>query len=86
VVFGHTHLQFTREHRGVTLLNPGSVGFPFDGDPRAAWAILGDDGAVELRRVAYDVEAAAAGLADRFGPAPWVEATAARVRAGRFAV
>ena len=40
------------------LLNPGSVGQPRDGDPRAAYAIL-DTGAasIEWRRVAYDITA-----------------------------
>ena len=43
------------------LLNPGSVGQPRDGDPRAAYAIVdGDNERVELIRLAYDVEAAQA--------------------------
>ncbi len=43
----------------MDLLNPGSVGMPFDGDRRAAYAIVHDDGPVELRRVDYDWQAAA---------------------------
>ena len=39
-----------------TLLNPGSVGQPRDGDPRAAFAVLDGD-SVELLRVEYDVRA-----------------------------
>ena len=67
VVFGHTHVQFTRTRPdGVELVNPGSVGIPLDGDPRAAYALIGDDG-VELRRVAYDHEAAAARAGDVSG-------------------
>jgi diadenosine tetraphosphatase ApaH/serine/threonine PP2A family protein phosphatase len=39
-----------------TLLNPGSVGQPRDGDPRASAALLDTDaGTVEWRRVAYDI-------------------------------
>ncbi|HEX3808039.1 MAG TPA: hypothetical protein VHV52_14805, partial [Gaiellaceae bacterium] len=38
------------------LLNPGSVGQPRDGDPRAAWLLL-DEGRASFRRVAYDVGA-----------------------------
>ena len=38
-------------------MNAGSVGAPF-ADPGAYWALLGSD--VELRRTAYDIEAAAA--------------------------
>ena len=57
LMFGHTHVQFLRDAGGVTLLNPGSVGMPLDGDRRAAYALIdGDD--VELRRVEYDWEAA----------------------------
>jgi diadenosine tetraphosphatase ApaH/serine/threonine PP2A family protein phosphatase len=63
VVFGHTHLQFRRAGpEGVELVNPGSVGLPLDGDPRAAYARLHDDGTLTLHRVAYDVELAAAAL------------------------
>ena len=41
VVFGHTHLQFTRGGPGgIELVNPGSVGMPLDGDRRAAYAIV----------------------------------------------
>jgi diadenosine tetraphosphatase ApaH/serine/threonine PP2A family protein phosphatase len=32
---------------------------PFDGDPRAAYALLGDDGRIEHRRVEYDHRASA---------------------------
>lgn len=53
VLTGHVHLQYRRSLDGFEVVNPGSVGIPFDGDPRAAWAII-DDGAVELRRTAYD--------------------------------
>src|SRR5438876_5566272 len=61
VVFGHSHLQFRRPGpNGTTLINPGSVGMPLDGDTRAAYALRHDDGEFEFRRVEYDVEAAAA--------------------------
>jgi diadenosine tetraphosphatase ApaH/serine/threonine PP2A family protein phosphatase len=60
VVFGHSHLQFRRPGpNGTTLVNPGSVGMPLDGDVRAAYALRRDDGELELRRVEYDVERAA---------------------------
>jgi predicted phosphodiesterase len=61
IVFGHSHLQFRRAGpAGTTLINPGSVGMPLDGDVRAAYALRHDDGEFELRRVEYDVERAAA--------------------------
>lgn len=41
---------------GRMLVNPGSVGQPRDGDPRAAYALLDvDGGTIELRRSSYDV-------------------------------
>ena len=43
------------------LINPGSVGQPRDGDPRAAYALYSpEDRTVEFRRVPYDVGQAAA--------------------------
>ena len=59
---GHVHVQYTRRVGTVEVVNPGSVGFPFDGNPAAAWAVI-DDGVIELRRTAYDVERALARLA-----------------------
>ncbi|HZT96242.1 MAG TPA: metallophosphoesterase family protein [Chloroflexota bacterium] len=51
------------EHRFI--LNPGSVGQPRDGDPRAAYAIFDADGErFEYHRVAYDVEATQKKMAD----------------------
>lgn len=59
---GHVHLQYRRVVGEVEVVNPGSVGIPFDGDPRAAWAVI-EDGAVQLRRTDYDQ----AGVLDRLG-------------------
>jgi predicted phosphodiesterase len=56
VVFGHTHVQFQRQSNGTRLVNPGSVGMPFDSDTRAAYALWHDSDEIELRRVEYDVE------------------------------
>jgi diadenosine tetraphosphatase ApaH/serine/threonine PP2A family protein phosphatase len=36
-------------------VNPGSVGQPRDGDPRASYAVI-EDGQVTLKRAAYDIE------------------------------
>ena len=73
VVLGHTHVQEHREVEGGVVLNPGSVGQPRDGDPRAAYAVLDlEDLEIEEHRVAYDVDAVMdaveeAGLPDRIG-------------------
>jgi predicted phosphodiesterase len=49
--------------RPILVVNPGSVGQPRDGDTRAAYAVLDlREKRVELRRVAYDVDAAAAAI------------------------
>jgi diadenosine tetraphosphatase ApaH/serine/threonine PP2A family protein phosphatase len=84
LVFGHTHLQFRRTAaNGTLLVNPGSVGIPLDGDPRAGYALVHEGGDIELRRVAYDHAAGAAELRERFGGAPWAEIVAGRIeRAG----
>jgi diadenosine tetraphosphatase ApaH/serine/threonine PP2A family protein phosphatase len=43
-------------NQGRLILNPGSVGQPRDGDPRASYALLDDEAMTwELRRVAYDI-------------------------------
>jgi diadenosine tetraphosphatase ApaH/serine/threonine PP2A family protein phosphatase len=43
---------------GRVLVNPGSVGQPRDGDPRAAYAVLDTgNGTVTFRRASYDVAA-----------------------------
>lgn len=80
LVFGHFHLSFERTAAGgVRLAAPGSVGIPLDGDPRAAYALLHEDGTIERRRVAYDHAASAAALRERFGPAEWVDVIAQRI-------
>ena len=57
------------------LVNPGSVGQPRDGDPRAAYALVDDRAAsITLRRVAYDVETAAPKIARTGLPASFAEA------------
>ena len=56
VVSGHTHMQYDRTLAGgLRLVNPGSVGMPYEGTPGAFWAILGPE--VELRRTDYDAAA-----------------------------
>jgi putative phosphoesterase len=62
VVCGHTHTQFDRSLGGVRVVNPGSVGMPYEGRPGAFWALLGTD--VQLRRTDYDIRDAEAELRD----------------------
>jgi predicted phosphodiesterase len=52
---GHTHVQVLADYGRQKYCNPGSVGQPRDGDPRAAFAVLsGND--IHLQRVAYDID------------------------------
>jgi putative phosphoesterase len=71
LVFGHTHVPWSRDIAGVTFVNTGSVGKPKDGDPRAIWVLLtvGQDGSinVDARRVTYDVASMAAAIRDADG-------------------
>jgi predicted phosphodiesterase len=49
--------------KGEWLLNPGSVGQPRDGDPRAAWLLLDREGwTATWRRVEYPIDEAAAAI------------------------
>ncbi|WP_169977071.1 metallophosphoesterase family protein [Tautonia rosea] len=59
VCVGHTHMQFNLRAGDTIVLNPGSLGQPRDGDPRAAYAII-EDGKIQLKRVAYPIEEAIA--------------------------
>ena len=50
---------------GEWLLNPGAVGQPRDGDPRAAWLMLDtDDWTATFRRVEYPIDEAARAIVD----------------------
>jgi predicted phosphodiesterase len=79
ILFGHSHRQFERPGpSGTYLVNPGSVGAPLDGDPRAAWALY-EDGELRPRRTAYDVERAAAQMRSH---GAWAEPIARRIERG----
>jgi putative phosphoesterase len=55
---GHTHRPLNLEREGKKIINPGSVGQPRDGDPRAAYIIYDDKtGEAQLFRINYDIEA-----------------------------
>ena len=47
---GHTHMQFKRDR----WVNAGAVGWPYEDDVAAFWALVSDD--VEFRRTPIDVE------------------------------
>ena len=61
---GHTHVQCRISLANDRIFcNPGSVGQPRDGDPRAAFAVFSGD-SVELHRVKYDIDKTAKAMQD----------------------
>jgi putative phosphoesterase len=67
VVCGHTHMQYDRRlPSGPRIVNPGSVGLPYEGRRGAFWALLGPD--VEMRHTEYDVDAAVAAIRESGAP------------------
>ena len=81
VVCGHIHVSFDRTGPGgIEIANPGSVGMPWDGDHRAAYAVIDGD-RLERRRVEYDWQASVAAVRERVGELP-----ARRMELARFQV
>ncbi|AEC51116.1 hypothetical protein PNA2_0199 [Pyrococcus sp. NA2] len=59
LIVGHTHVPMLKVIGNRRVINPGSVGQPRDGDWRASYALLYEDGKLEFFRIEYDVEKAA---------------------------
>jgi putative phosphoesterase len=58
VLLGHTHMPMLYRFTNGVLANPGSVGQPRDGDPRASFALLTltkGEVSFEVERVEYDI-------------------------------
>lgn len=55
ILLGHTHLPLLRKIGATTIVNPGSVGQPRQGDPRASY-VMWEDGEVTFHRGFYDVK------------------------------
>lgn len=80
LVMGHTHVQHHEVFPEGIVVNPGSVGQPRDGDPRAAYAVLDVDArSVDEHRVAYDIDRVRAAIRDAELP----ERTGRRLLDGR---
>lgn len=60
VLLGHTHVPMIYHLEREMLANPGSIGQPRDGDPRASFAILSIEHSerfsLEIRRIEYNIE------------------------------
>jgi putative phosphoesterase len=81
VVYGHLHVPFVRRLSTFTLVNSGAVSQSFDGDTRAAYALL-DDHRIEIRRVEYDVEREIRLLLQ--SDDPFAQSTAETLRTGKY--
>lgn len=85
IACGHTHLPEIRDLGWKLIVNDGSAGYVFDGDPTASWArIQIDDGEVtaEIRRTEYDALAVANAISARGLPGDVYRA--ATVRTGKL--
>ena len=65
---GHTHLPDIRDLGWKIVVNGGSAGYVFDGDPTASWALIEIDGEeirTEIRRSEFDTMAVANAISAR---------------------
>ena len=85
IVCGHTHIPEVREIGWRTIVNDGSAGYVFDGDPTASWALIEIEGGqvkAEIQRTSYDVMAAANAVSARGLPGDVYRA--ATIRTGKL--
>jgi predicted phosphodiesterase len=65
---GHTHVPEIRDLGWKIIVNDGSAGYVFDGDPTASWALVaidGDEVTSEIRRAEFDTMAVANAISAR---------------------
>jgi protein phosphatase len=68
MLLGHTHMAYEVKNSGLWVVNPGSVGMPRDGDPRASYAILDTNTRrVTFGKTKYDIEGVLSKLHGIFG-------------------
>ena len=82
---GHTHQPEVRDFGWKMIVNDGSAGYVFDGDPTASWALVeidGEDVRPEIRRTAFDALAVANAISARGLPGDVYRA--ATVRTGKL--
>lgn len=85
IACGHTHLPDVKDLGWKVIVNDGSAGYVFDGDPTASWARLDiQDGEVttEIRRTEFDALAVANAISARGLPGDVYRA--ATVRTGKL--
>jgi putative phosphoesterase len=85
ICVGHTHVPEVRDLGWKLIVNDGSAGYVFDGDPTASWAMVtvadGEASAV-IRRTEYDVLTASNAISARGLPGDVYRA--ATVRTGKL--
>ena len=82
---GHTHVPEVRELGWKVIVNAGSAGYVFDGDPTASWALIdldGEDVTAEIKRTTFDVMSVANAISARGLPGDVYRA--ATVRTGKL--
>ncbi|MFH1475310.1 MAG: metallophosphoesterase family protein [Chloroflexota bacterium] len=82
---GHTHVPEVRDFGWKVVVNDGSAGYVFDGDPTASWALIDVvDGnvAAEVKRTAFDALAASDAVSSRGLPGDVYRA--ATIRTGKL--
>ena len=85
IACGHTHLPEVRDLGWKMIVNDGSAGYVFDGDPTASWALVdiaGDNVTAEIKRTEFDVLAVSNALTARGLPGDVYRA--ATVRTGKL--
>jgi len=57
LIMGHTHLPFIKKFKEGTVINPGSIGQPRDGNNKASFCVLNSKiSRAKIIRISYDVE------------------------------
>ena len=85
IACGHTHIAEVRDLGWKLIVNAGSAGYAFDGDPTASWARIDiDDGEIkaEIKRTEFDALAVANAISARGLPGDVYRA--ATVRTGKL--
>lgn len=85
ITCGHTHVPDVRDLGWKVIVNAGSAGYVFDGDPTASWALIdiaGEHVTVEIKRTEFDVLAVSNALTARGLPGDVYRA--ATVRTGKL--
>lgn len=81
LVCGHSHLPFHERLGNAHVVNAGTAGLPYDGDPRPSYVLVDiEDGSLEatVHRVGYDVPRIATAVEEQNSPG----ATPSAYRAG----